>query len=107
MNLRDIENKLKNTIAQLEDAEKQLSDTHERIQLLKKQRVELEKFKKDYMTFEEKFRQYGKKNRSKKTVKAVKLSTESNKENVKEDTNKETKSESSNASFGVENMFNH
>ena len=48
MNLRDIENKLKNTIAQLEDAEKQLSDTHERIQLLKKQRVELEKFKKDY-----------------------------------------------------------
>ena len=57
MNLRDIENKLKNTIAQLEDAEKQLSDTHERIQLLKKQRVELEKFKKDYMTFEEKFRQ--------------------------------------------------
>jgi len=42
MNLRDIENKLKNTIAQLEDAEKQLSDTHERIQLLKKQRVELE-----------------------------------------------------------------
>ena len=47
MNLRDIENKLKNTIAQLEDAEKQLSDTHERIQLLKKQRVELEKFKKD------------------------------------------------------------
>ena len=107
MNLRDIENKLKNTIAQLEDAEKQLSDTHERIQLLKKQRVELEKFKKDYMTFEEKFRQYGKKNRSTKTVKTVKLSTESNKENVKEDTNKETKSESSNASFGVENMFNH
>ena len=47
MNLRDIENKLKNTIAQLEDAEKQLSDTHERIQLLKKQRVELEKFKKE------------------------------------------------------------
>ena len=74
MNLRDIENKLKNTIAQLEDAEKQLSDTHERIQLLKKQRVELEKFKKDYMTFEEKFRQYGKKNRSTKTVKTVKLS---------------------------------
>ena len=107
MNLRDIENKLKNTIAQLEDAEKQLSDTHERIQLLKKQRVELEKFKKDYMTFEEKFRQYGKKNRSTKTVKTVKLSTESNKENVKEDTNKETKSESSNVSFGVENMFNH
>ena len=107
MNLRDIENKLKNTIAQLEDAEKQLSDTHERIQLLKKQRVELEKFKKDYMTFEEKFRQYGKKNRSTKTVKTVKLSTESNKENVKEDTNKETKSESSNKSFGVENMFNH
>lgn len=107
MNLRDIENKLKNTIAQLEDAEKQLSDTHERIQLLKKQRVELEKFKKDYMTFEEKFRQYGKKNRSTKTVKTVKLSTESNKENVKEDTNKETKSESSNISFGVENMFNH
>lgn len=107
MNLRDIENKLKNTIAQLEDAEKQLSDTHERIQLLKKQRVELEKFKKDYMTFEEKFRQYGKKNRSTKTVKTVKLSTESNKENVKEDTNKETKSESNNASFGVENMFNH
>ena len=107
MNLRDIENKLKNTIAQLEDAERQLSDTHERIQLLKKQRVELEKFKKDYMTFEEKFRQYGKKNRSTKTVKTVKLSTESNKENVKEDTNKETKSESSNASFGVENMFNH
>ena len=98
---------LENTIAQLEDAEKQLSDTHERIQLLKKQRVELEKFKKDYMTFEEKFRQYGKKNRSTKTVKTVKLSTESNKENVKEDTNKETKSESSNASFGVENMFNH
>ena len=88
MNLRDIENKLKNTIAQLEDAEKQLSDTHERIQLLKKQRVELEKFKKDYMTFEEKFRQYGKKNRSTKTVKTVKLSTESNKENVKEDTKK-------------------
>ncbi|BET22141.1 hypothetical protein [Solobacterium moorei] len=107
MNLRDIENKLKNTIAQLEDAEKQLSDTHERIQLLKKQRVELEKFKKDYMTFEEKFRQYGKKNRSTKTVKTVKLSTESNKESVKEDTNKETKSESSNTSFGVENMFNH
>ena len=107
MNLRDVENKLKNTIAQLEDAEKQLSDTHERIQLLKKQRVELEKFKKDYMMFEEKFRQYGKKNRSTKTVKTVKLSTEINKENVKEDTNKETKSESSNTSFGVENMFNH
>ena len=107
MNLRDIENKLKNTIAQLEDAEKQLSDTHERIQLLKKQRVELEKFKKDYMTFEEKFRQYGKKNRSTKTVKTVKLSIEINKENVKEDTNKETKSESSNTSFCVENMFNH
>jgi len=64
-------------------------------------------FKKDYMTFEEKFHQYGKKNRSTKTVKTVKLSTESNKENVKEDTNKETKSESSNTSFGVENMFNH
>ena len=47
------------------------------------------------------------KNLSTKTVKTVKLSTEINKENVKEDTNKETKSESSNTSFGVENMFNH
>lgn len=97
MKLKDIETKLNNVILQLEDAEQRIIESQKEIQILKKQRIELEKFKKDYLAFEEKFARYGKQNRRTKASKSSDFSTQ--KKEVESDTKEKT--------FGVENMFNH